>query len=169
MPISIRDCSFDQVTITTSGDYFITDTNYSDFDYNAYTNASNIVSIGCAHDQKSVAFNWQMGLAGSYYLPTNSILINTGDVTADAVGLYHFTTQTNQAKEATSTVDIGYHYVALDSFGNPIDTNGDGIPDYLEDANGNGLYDAGDIADWLISPFNGLSRTKGLQVFTPLK
>jgi hypothetical protein len=28
----------------------------------------------------------------------------------------------------------------------PLDSNGDGIPDYLEDANGNGLVDSGEIA-----------------------
>jgi hypothetical protein len=66
-------------------------------------------------------------------------------------------------------VDIGYHYVATDAFGNPLDTNGDGIPDYLEDANGDGVFDAGDWGNWLISPWNGLSSGSGLSVFTPLK
>jgi hypothetical protein len=33
--------------------------------------------------------------------------------------------------------------------GLPLDTNGDGIPDYLEDVNGNGLVDSGEI-DWLL-------------------
>lgn len=112
---------------------------------------------------------YQTGTLGHYYLPSNSPLINAGDVTADQVGLYHFTTQTNQVPETNSVVDIGYHYVATDAYGNPLDTNGDGIPDYLEDANGNGIFDAGDLGDWLVSPYNGLSRANGLQVFTPLK
>jgi hypothetical protein len=155
MPISIRDCSFDQVSIVTNGDFFITDTNYSDFDYNAYTNAANLFPAGCAHDQKSVTFNWQTGPAGAYYLPTNSVLVNTGDVTADLVGLYHFTTQTNQVKETNSVVDIGYHYVALNTNGIPIDTDGDGIPDYLEDANGNGSVDSGET-DWQNASDQGL-------------
>jgi hypothetical protein len=158
MPISIRDCSFDQVTFTTNGDQFITDTNYSDFDYNAYTNASNLFPVGCAHDKKSVTFNWQTGFAGTYYLPTNptnSVLINAGDVTADTVGLYHFTTQTNQLKETNSVVDIGYHYVALGTNGFPVDTDGDGIPDYLEDANGNGVVDSGET-DWKSASDPGL-------------
>ena len=42
-------------------------------------------------------------------------------------------------------MDIGYHYVATDAYGNPLDSNGDGIPDYLEDVNGNGLVDSGEI------------------------
>jgi len=47
-------------------------------------------------------------------------------------------------KETNSIVDIGYHYVAVDTNGIPLDSNGDGIPDYLQDANGNGLVDAGE-------------------------
>ena len=59
--------------------------------------------------------------------------------------------------------------VSVDADGNPLDTDGDGIPDYLEDSNGDGVYDAGDLSDWLVSAYNGLSRTNGLSVFTPLK
>jgi hypothetical protein len=112
---------------------------------------------------------YQAGIFGNYYLPTNSSLINAGSTTADKVGLYHFTTQTNQNIEANSQVDIGYHYVAADVYGNPLDTDGDGISDYLEDANGNGIYDAGDLSSWLLSPYNGITGTNGLSVYTPLK
>jgi hypothetical protein len=73
------------------------------------------------------------------------------------VGLYHFTTQTNQAIEANSVVDIGYHYVATDANGNPLDSNGDGIPDYIEDVNGNGISGLGQMP-WGITienPVNG--------------
>jgi hypothetical protein len=82
-------------------------------------------------------------------LPTNSPVINAGDLTADQFGLYHFTVTTNEVKETNSVVDIGYHYVAVDGNGDPLDSNGDGIPDYLEDANGDGIYDSGDPANWL--------------------
>jgi hypothetical protein len=41
-------------------------------------------------------------------------------------------------------VDIGYHYVALNTNGVPLDSNGDGIPDYIEDANGDGVVDSGE-------------------------
>jgi len=148
MPVSIRDCSFDPANLYTNGDAFITNTNYSDFDYNAYTNAAAIFPVGCSHDQKSVTFNWQAGPLGIFYLPTGSVLIDGGDVTADAVGLYHFTTQASQySQEGTSTVDIGYHYLAVDFYNNPVDSNSDGIPDYIEDANGNGIVDSGET-DW---------------------
>ena len=81
---------------------------------------------------------------GNSYQPVDSALINKGNTNANRLGLYHFTTQTNQVKETNSPVDIGYHYVAVDANGIPIDSNGDGIPDYFQDANGNGLVDAGE-------------------------
>jgi hypothetical protein len=98
-----------------------------------------------AYNQTNFLANYQTGPLGNCYLPTNSILINAGSRTANLAGLYHYTTQTNQVKETNSIVDIGYHYVAVDAYGNPLDTNGDGIPDYLEDANGNGVVDGGEL------------------------
>jgi hypothetical protein len=88
---------------------------------------------------------YQAGPLGNYYLPTNSVLINAGSTTADLVGLYHYTTTTNQVKETNSTVDIGYHYIALGTNGLPVSTSGNGVGDYLEDANGNGTVDSGEI------------------------
>ncbi len=85
------------------------------------------------------------GPLGDYYQPTSSVLINMGNTSANLLGLYHYTTQTNEVKETTSIVDIGYHYVAVDGNGNPIDTVGSGVPDYLKDANGNGSVDSGEI------------------------
>jgi hypothetical protein len=91
---------------------------------------------------------YQSSWFGNYYQPTNSPLIHAGSTSASNVGLYHYTVTTNQVVEGTNTVSIGYHYVATDQYGNPLDSNGDGIPDYLEDANGNGIYDFGDLGDW---------------------
>lgn len=168
IPVSVRDCAFDQVTLSVADGYSSIPTN-TDYDYNAYPNVSGAFPFNGGHDKSSVSFNWQSGPLGRYYLPTNSVLIDAGHTNANFVGLYHFTTQTNQVKETNSVVDIGYHYVALDSLGNPFDTDGDGIPDYLEDSNGNGVFDAGDLGDWQIGQYNGLSQGFGLQVFTPLK
>jgi len=50
-----------------------------------------------------------------------------------------------EIKETNSVVDVSFHYVAVDSNGLPIDSNGDGIPDYLSDLNGNGSVDSGEI------------------------
>lgn len=95
---------------------------------------------------------------GRYYYPTNdgmlSLLINAGSRNADVAGLYHFTVRPDQAKETTSLVDIGYHYVAADAYGNPNDTDGDGIPDYWEDSDGDGLPDW-----WELQYFGNLNQT----------
>jgi hypothetical protein len=108
---------------------------------------------------------------GHYYLPTSlTALINTGSVTnAGLVGLYHYTSCTNQVKETNSIVNISYHYVASDSNGVPLDTDGDTLADVLEDLNGNGTADAGET-DWqTYNSIYGIGSGPGLQVFTPLK
>jgi hypothetical protein len=142
---SIRDTIFDGSSIGTG---YPNDPACVDYDYNAFLTGSNRTNPQGANDVQVADFNWQTSWLGNYYLPTNSTLVNTGSVAnAALVGLYHYTTQTNQVKEANSRVDIGYHYVAVDANGNPIDTDGDGIPDYIEDANGNGAVDSGET-DW---------------------
>jgi hypothetical protein len=94
-------------------------------------------------------YNWQTSRSGNFYLPPNSPLINAGDLTADQLGLFYFTTQTNQAFEGFSVVDIGYHYVAANTNGVPFEnqyamydylgsfytnvTSGDGISDAWEE------------------------------------
>jgi hypothetical protein len=140
--------------------------------YNAYISGQQRVQPQGGNDLVTANFNWQTSWLGNYYLPTNSPLINAGSTTADMVGLYHFTTQTNQIKETNSVVDIGYHYVALNpqfSTINPVDTDGDGTPDYLEDVNGNGLVDNGENSWTNYNSANGLTAGNGLLVFTPLK
>ena len=65
------------------------------------------------------------------------------------MGLYHYTVRSDQTKEASSTLDIGFHYIATSSSTStvPLDTDGDGVPDYLEDINGNGTVNSGET-DW---------------------
>jgi hypothetical protein len=91
---------------------------------------------------------YQSGPFGDYYMPTNTILYQAGSRTADAAGLCQYTTQTNQTKETPGqTADIGLHYVAASNSPGgwvPMDTDSDGIPDYVEDANGNGVVDSGE-------------------------
>ena len=160
--------SFDGTAFAWSDNYN-GDTNHTEFNFNAY-NTNNlswtnypypypptygtIETVG-PNDLYVTNFDWQPSWFGNFYLPTDSALIDAGSTTADQLGLYHFTTQTSRAIEGPSQVDIGYHYVATDANGNPLDQNGDGIPDYIEDGNGNGLVDSGEIG-WNIYGDPGL-------------
>jgi len=99
---------------------------------------------------------WLGGALGVYYQATNSPLLTNGSTYATNLGLYHYTVTTNNAVEGTNIVSRGYHYVAVGTNGLPLDYNGDGIPDYLEDANGNGVVDSGEI-DWLVAGDLGLT------------
>jgi hypothetical protein len=162
---SIRDSAYDGTTISLSGT-----TNASDYTYNAFLTGANRLIPTNANDVVVTSFNWQIGPLGNYYQSTNTLLKDKGSRTADLAGLYHFTTQTNQIRETNSIVDISYHYVALNSSGFPDDVDGDTLPDYLEDSNGDGTFDTGDLSDWKnYTSSNGLVLTNGLVVFTPLK
>jgi hypothetical protein len=137
---------------------------------NAYFNTP--VMPGSTSGNKTVtAVDYVSGPLGNVYYPASGTglftLVNQGNRNADTWGLYHYTTQTSQTKEFTSAVDIGFHYVAVDSNGLPVDTDGDGPPDYLEDTNGNGTADTGET-NWNGSN-NGLTGASSLLVFTPLK
>ena len=95
--------------------------------------------------------DYQVGPLGNFYYPTNGTnlftLIDAGSRNATNAGLYHFTVRVDQTKESNSVIDIGCHYVALNGSNQPWDADGDGLPDYLEDRNGNGTVDSGET-DW---------------------
>jgi hypothetical protein len=146
-PVWIENCAFDG-SGATMDNYGPGNTNVTYCAYNVFLNGAQKLIVTNVHDQTISNFTWQVGPLGSWYQSASSSLVNTGSVTADLVSLYHFTTQTNQIKETSSIVDIGYHYVAVDAFGNAYDSDGDGVPDYLEDANGNGIFDLGDLSNW---------------------
>ncbi|MEI6781831.1 MAG: hypothetical protein WCQ21_13020, partial [Verrucomicrobiota bacterium] len=114
------------------------------------------------------AFTYTNSWLGNFYQVSTNFL-NKGSRGAAVAGLYHHTVLASQAKETSSVVDLGFHNIAVDASGIPIDSDGDGTPDYLEDVNGDG-NGANDPTSWLLynSP-NGLSGGNGLQVFTPLK
>jgi hypothetical protein len=152
-----KDNLFDCLTLTKTGVVAA--------DYNGYR--TGLSSIGGANNKTGLTMDYQggpatnfFGVLGSFYYPATggslTQLINAGSRTAAAASLYHFTTVPAQTKESTSQVDIGYHLVALDGNGNPVDTDGDSIPDYLEDANGNGTVDSGET-DWTSATDFGLS------------
>lgn len=119
-------------------------------DYNGYlTNYSRMSPTG-THDQVVTTLTYQTGPAGYVYMPTNSPFIDKGSVSdAGQVGLYHFTSFTNQVKEAHSQLNLGFHFVALGTNGLPADTDGDGLSDVEEDVNGDG-YVASLERNWLV-------------------
>jgi hypothetical protein len=123
--------------------------------YNAYVNGATNTSFTNNHDIIT-NITWQGGPLGYYYQVLSSPLLANGSTFATNLGLYHYTVLTNETVEGTNIVSRGYHYIALGTNGLPIDTNLDGIPDYLEDANGNGVVDSGEI-DWLVSGDLGLT------------
>ena len=161
---SVRDTIFDGTSIATG---YPNDPSCVDYDFNAFLQGATRTSPQGANDRLVTSFNWQTSWLGTYYQPTNSPLINHGSRTADLAGLYHYTTLTNQVKETTSVVDIGYHYVAVDSNGKPIDTDGDGLPDYVEDANGNGSLDPGET-DWTNADTDGDGLTDYEELTIPI-
>ena len=118
--------------------------------FNAYYQTTNLFTTNSeAGMQVLTNLVYDPGPLGAYYQPTTSTLTNAGSTNAASVGFYHFTTQTNQVKEANSQVDIGLHYLAVTNIGGvwlPIDTDNDGLPDYVEDHDGNGVKDVGETA-----------------------
>jgi hypothetical protein len=163
-PISIQNCALDGTRLDLTG--YAANSSYASYSYNAFTNSTNPFPFG-GNNVVVTNFNWQSSWLGDFYLPSASPLIDAGSTTAGQAGLYHFTTQTNQAKEASSQVDIGYHYVALNSNGEPIDTDGDGIPDYLEDANGNGVADSSETS-WTNADTDGDGLTDYEELKIPI-
>lgn len=140
----LRDNLFDQPTVYQDGNI--------DGDWNGYTTGTTRLAPNGMHDIPPTNHTFKAGPLGRFYLASGSSFIDVGSTTADLVGLYHFTTTTNlvtglQVKEEGGTVDIGYHYVAVNANGDPSDSDSDGIPDYCEDQNGNGAVNSGEI-DW---------------------
>ncbi len=108
--------------------------------YNAYLNCSGQLSSFNATDiSSSTPLAYETGPFGNFYQPPTSPLIQMGSTTSDQAGLYEFTTQTNEIPETNAVVDLGYHYVATDQYGNPLDTYAPGIPNYVVDGQENGM------------------------------
>ena len=121
-----------------------------DATYNGFT-TNTVNALGGTFNKTNLLSAYQTGPLGHYYYPASGSaysltnLINSGSTWATNVGLYYFTTTTNQAPEGVSRVDIGLHYAALGAGGMPIDANTNGVADYLEDGDGNGLGDGWEV------------------------
>ena len=116
--------------------------------------------------------DWQLGPYGRVYYPplTNgsnlATLIDKGSTNAGTVSLFHHTTLNDTSREGHSTVDIGYHPVAVRVADTqlPYDDDYDGIINIDEDTNGSGWHDSGETS-WL-DPF--IILPSRAPVFSPL-
>ena len=125
--------------------------------HNAYRNCPQPLTPAGSGNLTLTALSYAADAWGRrWYAIATPGLVDAGSRTAAAAGLWHYTTQVNQAKEADTPVDIGFHYVAFCG-GTPCDTDHDGLGDFLEDRNGNGLRDAGE-SDWQNPDTDGYRR-----------
>jgi hypothetical protein len=116
---------------------------------------------GCSagSDVTVTTLDFQSGVLGPYYYPTSGTgnlftLIGAGSRTVGTATMVPYTVRVDQTKD-TSTVDIGYHSMAM-SGGLPLDTDSDGVPDYREDTNMNGVLDSGE-GDWTSASDQGFN------------
>ena len=144
----VRDNLFDKTTIFDEGSVTYLG------GYNGYITNCNVLTITNNNITLASSPIYLLSSIGSYYLPTNSPLVNAGSATADQVGMYHYTTSTNQVKETNSTVDCGYHYVALGTNAAPADYTADGLPDYIANSTGDGNTNNG-FSNWMVSSTAG--------------
>ncbi|HXJ41832.1 MAG TPA: hypothetical protein VNH18_21320, partial [Bryobacteraceae bacterium] len=142
----VRDNLFDHTT-------FFFNPVYGYLNFNAYvTNCDRLTNANDIILPASPAY--QAGPLENFYLLSGSTLINADtSLTADTVGLYHYTVTTNlannlQIKETNSLLDIGFHAVAVDANGVPIDTDTGGAPDYLENPKGDGSTNNAGETNW---------------------
>ncbi|HWD18753.1 MAG TPA: Ig-like domain-containing protein [Verrucomicrobiae bacterium] len=127
---TIKDNLFDGSTVSFTGDgTYLTKVDRS---HNGYNNSPS-GSLAGAGDVTLSSLSYATSTFGPWYEGSSTpTLVDAGSRSAESAGLMDYTTQANQTPEGCSTVDIGFHYVALDSNGNPIDSNFDGIPDFLQ-------------------------------------
>jgi hypothetical protein len=183
---NVKDCFFYGGTVTNTSTAAT-----RNFDYNGFvTNQMRLTPQG-ANDVIVSNFTWQTGALGRFYYPTNLAVINAGSLSSAGLrGLFHYTTTTNQAKDAATILDIGFHYIAYGTNSLPVDSDGEGLPDYIEDVDGDGTVDSGEtsyiladtdgdgISDYielligsnpLIANQTDPNNTSQLLVFPPLK
>ena len=157
---TLRDNLFDGSTNSQPGGTSWTASN------NGYRGAS---SFGGSNNRTPSLADYQNGPLGTNYYPTSganlSNLFAVGFRTGTTAGLFHHTLRTDLAAVGTNLVSIGFHYLRTSAGGVPLDSDGDGIPDWMEDANGDGSFQSANETDWAKSP-NGTTDAMGLQVFT---
>ena len=154
-----RDNVFDQSGLSSSGSVTA--------DHNGYTGGITHLGSGAGDVTLGFVAYDSPGPLGNYYQTSNSGLIGKGSRLASAAGLFHYTVFDSQQSENNAVVTIGLHYVALNNSGQPLDSNTDGTPDYLEDWNGNGIIDNGETS-WTPPPLRTLNPNLKVFVGRPI-
>jgi len=132
--------------------------------HNAYVSTAGRIGVPQTGDQTLGSLTYYSRDLGRYYQHLASSLRNAGSRPVTAAGLAHYTTTSDYSKD-TGLVDIGLHYVATTN-GQPIDTDSDGLPDYVEDANGNLQVDPGET-DWTDADTNNDGAFDGEAIAAP--
>lgn len=118
--------------------------------HNAYLGTAQRQFGGATSNNLALAsFAYSNGPLGRFYQSSTN-LVDRGSRSAGSAGLFHFTVRTNQLKETSSVVDIGFHSVAcveIQGSPQPQDSDGDSVADYLEDRDGNGAVNTSET-DW---------------------
>jgi hypothetical protein len=123
--VSVRDCIFDGTTNSTA-DAYSGNTTLSDYSHNGFVTGSQATTPQGAGIVWVPSFNWVRGPLGWYYVPTNSLVVDAGSQNATNAGLFHFTM--TSPKETNTTVEIGYHVVAVTNTTAPTVWVDDSIP-----------------------------------------
>jgi hypothetical protein len=186
-PWTIKDNLFYQSSLTQLGNMIAAD-------YNGYyTGFTRLYPTGICDKASLSGTIFAVGKLGSFYLASSTgPLISQGSQAASIATLYHYTTQTAaSSREGLTQVDTGFHYVATDANGLPLDNDNDKLPDYYENRAGDGAinndsesnwqsadFDADGMSDYTELVFGTSSRSQGttdgqslinLSITTPFK
>lgn len=113
---------------------------------NAYINTPNRIQPASTSDVVLSSFIYaSTGPLNGRFYHASTALENLGSRLASDAGLTHYTTSSSVGTKDGGQVDIGFHYVGVDSTQQPNDFDGDGLWDIAEDLNGNG--DSGNSAE----------------------
>jgi len=142
---TLRDNVFDGGTVALTGDgsYSM----YVSLSYDGFFNTTGSSQLRGMGDVTITALTYGSPPAATgwrWYQNARTPTLHDVDIgrTGAAGGLYHYTTKASEGKETTSAMDLGFHYVVLNGSNLPVDTDGDGIPDYLDgDSDGDGILD----------------------------
>jgi len=128
---------------------------------NGYRSAA---TLGGNNNPTPGVADYAPGPLGPNYYPTSggnlSSLLAVGFRTGITAGLFHHTLRTDLVAAGANQVGIGFHYLRTSIAGVPLDSDGDGTPDWIEDPNGDGSFQVGSETDWRTSSGAGAGAVR---------